>query len=50
MKKKLSPQQQSEAKKYKNVAKHLRIARATKGDEKQGHLEKADKLLTRYGK
>lgn len=37
MKKKLSPQQ-------------LRIARATKGDEKQGHLEKADKLLTRYGK
>lgn len=35
--------------KQKNVAKHLRIAKATKGIEKQGHLEKAEKLLNRYG-
>ena len=47
---KLTPQQNSELMKYKNVAKQLRIAKATQGSEKQGHLERADKLLTRYGK
>lgn len=36
-------------KKRKNVERELRIARATTGSEKQKHLERADKLLTRYG-
>lgn len=36
-------------KKKANIEKHLRIARATSGEEKQKHLEIADKLLTRYG-
>lgn len=50
MKIKLTPQQNSELMKYKNVERLLRIAKATKGSEKQGHLERADKLLIRYGK
>ena len=37
------------AKKRANVAKELRLAHATTGSEKQKHLERADKLLTRYG-
>lgn len=46
---KISPQQHSMNKKKSNVAKHLRIAQATKGEERQKHLERADKLLTKYG-
>ena len=37
------------AKKKANIEKHLRIAKQTYGEEKQKHLEIADKLLTRYG-
>lgn len=32
-----------------NVEKHIRLAKATKGEERQKHLQMADKLLTRYG-
>lgn len=33
----------------KNVQKHLRIARATTGHEKEVHLAKAKKLSKKYG-
>ena len=32
----------------KNIAKHLRIAKATKGAEKEKHLALAEKLILRY--
>ncbi len=35
-------------KKSNNIAKHLRIANATTGAEKEKHLLRADKLLSRY--
>jgi len=35
-------------KKSNNIAKHLRIAQATTGEEQQKHLLRADKLLSRY--
>lgn len=35
-------------KKSNNIAKHLRIANATTGEEQQKHLLRADKLLSRY--
>lgn len=31
-----------------NIAKHLRIANATTGEEQQKHILSADKLLSRY--
>lgn len=31
-----------------NIAKHLRIANATTGAEREKHLFRADKLLSRY--
>lgn len=34
--------------KSNNIAKHLRIANATTGEEQQKHLLRADKLLSRY--
>lgn len=34
--------------KSNNIAKHMRIARATTGEEQQKHLLRADKLLSRY--
>jgi len=43
------PVNQISAKKKANIEKHLRIAKQTFGEEKQKHLEIADKLLTRYG-
>lgn len=35
-------------KKSNNIARHLRIAQATSGEEQQKHLLRADKLLSRY--
>ena len=32
----------------KNVNKHLRIARATTGDESRKHFQEAERLLSRY--
>jgi len=32
----------------KNVNKHLRIARATKGNESLKHFQEAERLLSRY--
>jgi hypothetical protein len=32
----------------KNVNKHLRIARATTGDESRKHFQEAERLLDRY--
>lgn len=34
--------------KSNNIAKHLRIANATTGAEREKHLLRADKLLSRY--
>lgn len=45
---KLSPMQHSQMVCHNNVAKHLRIANATTGHEKEVHLEKAKKLQSRY--
>jgi len=43
-------EQQSYNKKVANVEKHLRVARACKDPhEKQVHIEKAEKLIERYG-
>lgn len=35
--------------KYRNVAKHIRIADATTGHEKAVHVERAQTLASRYG-
>lgn len=40
---------QSTMKKIANVQKHLRIANATSGDEAMLHIEKAGKLIEKYG-
>lgn len=45
----LTPKQQSLKKKINNVQKHLTIAKATQGSESQGHIEKAGKLIEKYG-
>jgi hypothetical protein len=43
-------QRQSAIKKQKNIEKHLRIAKATKGHEQQVHINKVIKLSQRYSK
>ncbi len=49
LKKRIKPEDQSLQKKIKNVQKHLRIAKAAKGIESQTHVEKAGKLIEKYG-
>ena len=39
---------QSDFRRHKNVEKHLRIARATTGQESEGHYSKAAKLHKKY--
>lgn len=49
--KKPTPEEYSNAKKAKNVLKHLRIAKACKdAKEAQAHLDAAEKLLNKYKK
>lgn len=53
---KLTPEQIKESahvhyqaiRRQKNVNKHLRIARATTGDESRKHFQEAERLLSRY--
>lgn len=40
---------QSLKRKIQNVAKHLRLSRATKGKESETHMQKAKKLIEKYG-
>lgn len=48
IKKPLTPKDFSRIKKQKNIDKELRIARATTGHERQVHLDRAEKLQSRY--
>ena len=49
IKKQITKKQQSTLKKVSNVQKHLTIAKATSGYESQVHIEKAGKLIKKYG-
>lgn len=49
-KKILTPQQQKEIKRAKNISKHIRIANATKGHENEIHTIKATNLGIKYDK
>jgi len=40
--------EQSVATKNKNIQKHLRIAEATTGHQKEVHLQKAERLVEKY--
>jgi hypothetical protein len=39
----------SDIMRHRNVNKHLRIANATRGREREVHIAKAEKLIARYG-
>ena len=49
IKKRITPKEQSIIRKVKNVQKHLNIAKATHGHESNVHVEKAGKLIKKYG-